>query len=163
MASGERGLLRLRPKSATAPPFPNIAQLPTWTSALARSLVAASVALPVDREEARWFKETESKTFEQLSDSGDERFHHLGALLAESPMEVLPRGLSTMVQQNSCITGRQALRVVYGWLRTGERVSVTRGHAGLIENSMDGRSCHRRTEVPQCLGQCSRQLARGTL
>ena len=47
--------------------------------------------MPIDREEVRWFNETEGKTFEQLSDSGDERFHHLDALLAESLVKILPQ------------------------------------------------------------------------
>ena len=86
-------MLKLRPKSATAPSFPNIAQLQNWKSALARNLVAASVVSPMDRKEVQWLNETEGKTFDQLSESGEERFHHLDALLAEALMKVLPKGL----------------------------------------------------------------------
>jgi hypothetical protein len=83
------------------------------------------MVLPMGKKEARWFNETESKTFEQLSDFGEERFHHLDALVAESLMKILPKALSMKVQQkeiaalknHSCITGRQVLHMVYDWLR----------------------------------------------
>jgi hypothetical protein len=95
----------------------------------------------MDRKEAQWLNETEGKTFEQLSDSGEERYHHLDALLAEALVKVLPKGLMMRVQQkeiaalrsNNCITGRQVLRMVYDWLRTDEHMSLVYGHAGLME------------------------------
>ena len=68
----------------------------------------------MDRKEVQWLNETEGKMFEQLSDSGEERYHHLDALLAEALVKVLPKGLTMRAQQkevaalksNSCITGR---------------------------------------------------------
>ena len=134
-------MLKLRPKSVTAHSFPNIAQLQNWKSALARNLVAASVVSPMDRKEVQWLNETEGKTFEQLSDSGEERFHHLDALLAEALMKVPPKGLMMRVQQmenaalksNTCITGRQVLHMVYDWLRTDAHMSLVYGHADLME------------------------------
>ena len=95
----------------------------------------------MDRKEVQWLNETEGKTFEQLSDSGEERFHHLDALLAEALMKVLPKGLMMRVQQkenaalksNTCITGRQVLHQVYDWFRTDAHMSLVYGHADLME------------------------------
>ncbi len=72
----------LRPKAVQVPNFPSTTQLPQWKAALARSLVAASVAMPVDKAEIAWFNEVEHRTFEELADSGHPRLHHLDALLA---------------------------------------------------------------------------------
>ena len=83
-------MVKLRPKHVTVPAFPAIARLPNWKTGVARGLVAAPVALPVDQKEAQWFNETESKSFDQLADSGEMRYHHLDALLAESLMKILP-------------------------------------------------------------------------
>ena len=83
--------MKLRPRFVTVPGYPTITQLPNWKKGVARGLAAASVVLPVDRKEVQWLNKTESKTFEQFSNSCEERYHHLVALLAESLTKVLPR------------------------------------------------------------------------
>ena len=98
--------LKLRPKAVIVPGFPGITQLPTWKSSVARGLVAASVALPVDRKEVQWFNEIEGKSYDELSDSGAERYHRLDSLLAESLTNVLPKQLAIRVQQTSWLNSR---------------------------------------------------------
>ena len=114
-------MIKLRPKYVTVPGFPTITQLPNWKTGVARGLVAASMALPVDRKEIQRFNETEGKTFEELSHCGEQRYHHLNALMAESLMKILPKPLLAKVQQkelaalkNNCLAGRQVLLMVDG-------------------------------------------------
>jgi hypothetical protein len=54
------------------PPFPSIGTIDAWEAALATNLRAASAF--VDGEEIPWIKETRTRTFEELRNSGERRF-----------------------------------------------------------------------------------------
>ena len=138
----------VRPKAVQVPSFPSITQLPQWKAALARNLVAASVAMPVDKAEIAWFNEVEHRTFEELAGSGHPRFHHLDALLAAALVKVLPKQLGIMVERkeqdalcvDSCVSGRQIVRVSYGWFKTDGYMSTVYSYSDLSDISWMGDS-----------------------
>ena len=136
----------LRPKAVQVPNFPSITQLPQWKAALARSLVAASVAMPVDKAEIAWFNEVEHRASEELADSGHPRLHHLDALLAAALVKVLPKQLGIMVERkeqdalrvDSCVSGRQIVRRVYDWFKTDDYMSTVYSYSDLSDISWMG-------------------------
>ena len=77
--------------------LPGIVQLTDWKSQLVQNLVASSVRF--GKKEVAWFNECETKTFEELADSGEERFHYLDTLLTPALVNIVPRQLKTPINQ----------------------------------------------------------------
>ena len=76
-----------------------------------------------------------------LGDSGSERFQHMDATLATALMTYLPRALALRVDQKeqgalketTFMAGRQALCVIWDWLRTDARVATTYCYSDLTD------------------------------
>ena len=77
-----------------------------------------------DNAEASWFMETTTKTFEELQDSGGERFVKLDVALAVGIMPTCPEMLQTRINQKDLelqrkdggmLKGRQMVHMMYQW------------------------------------------------
>eukprot|EP00974_Lingulodinium_polyedra_P092597 8971731-Lingulodinium_polyedra.AAC.1 len=75
--------------------FPTVVQFPAWRAQMARALcTVARLTSDAERKQViAWFRECESKTFDQLVDVGDARFHGLDAQLSLRLVPLMPSDL----------------------------------------------------------------------
>ena len=121
---------KLRPKNLMVPPWPNVATLPNWKVVMARNLVVASVY--DDKREVGWLNQVEAQSFDELADSGEERFKPLDHLMVPALLKIVPNQLALLIQnkeneamaRNSTINGRQVVFMIYEWLKTDEYLAT---------------------------------------
>ena len=83
--------------------------------------------------------QAKTATFEQLADSGGQRFHHLDAALATALIKTVPSQLRIRIQKKEdelikvakVIKGRQVVWMVYDWFRTKPHMQSHHGYQDL--------------------------------
>ena len=93
-----------------------------------------------DRAEVKWLNESTKKTFEELKDSGEDRYVYLDALLAIALEKVLPPGLYRQFDRlcvklgktDETITGRQMIWMIHDYFRTNGHMNVVYGYKHLL-------------------------------
>ena len=131
---------------------------------MVRSLAAASPYH--DKQEAAWLKERENAAFEELGRGTSARLQPLDAQFAAALIKTLPEQLHIRAQakemeaykNDTAITGRQAVRVIYDWLLTDAHVSTFFSFHDLSQLTWLGAN-QRASKIPAGLGSRSRPHA----
>ena len=128
-----------RPKQVNAPKFPSISTITTWLTKLSKNLVAASVI--DDRKEVAWLMEVKEKTFDDLADSGEDRFAALDSLMIGSLEKTLPADLARTynekseeaLKNNDILMGRQLVWMILNYFKTANYLSMVYSFDTLME------------------------------
>jgi len=118
--------------------FPRWNTLKTWMARVGRNLWTASQFY--DKAEIAWLNDVPKKTFEELADSGEDRFSHLDALLAMALEKVLPSDLYRefdkrsvkALDEDSALTGRQIVWLIHEYFKVNGHMSTVYGYKHLI-------------------------------
>ena len=128
-----------RPQSVSVPKFPKLQELTVWMNRLARNLWSASQY--GDRKEVGWLLEVYEKSFDELGDSGEDRFAHIDGLLAQSAEKILPPDLWRVYQEKcaeamkrkDCVLGRQIIWLIVNYFKTANHMSTVYSYSNLEE------------------------------
>ena len=99
-------------KDFKAPEFPLISQLHEWTNTACTNLIYASKH--TDSQEIAWFKESETKSTDELIESGDARSKQIDMTLAQKLIATLPPELKERARAASEQQMREKARPLNG-------------------------------------------------
>ena len=126
------------------PTFPTIGTIDAWEASLARNLRAASAY--IDGREIQWIKEIRTRTFEELSNSGEQRFAYLDQKLAVELIGTVPTNLKLRIEKkelealekDETLKGRQVAWMVLEHYQTNTNMSSMYGMQDLLRLDWKG-------------------------
>ena len=135
----ERGPRGTKATELKVPKFPKFQDLPIWLNKLARNVWAISDT-PGDMAEVGWLMEATVKSYEELGDSGEERFTTMDALLVMALEKIIPPELNRIyidrchdaIKEKRLVLGRQLVWLIINSFKTADHMSIVYSYDTLM-------------------------------
>ena len=143
----ERGNRGTKATELRVPKFPTYAEIGRWLNRVARNVWSISET-PGDKAEIAWVMQVQEKSYEELADSGEERFATMDALLVMALEKIIPPDLNRIYQDkqdeaikdNRVVLGRQLLWLILNSFRTPDHMGLVYSYDNLMSMEWYGDS-----------------------